>query len=238
MIKVIIVDHQKDFTEGIKTALSIQNKYEIVGLGKDGCDAVSLADKYKPDIALLGFDLPFLNALKVNSSIKVHSPKTATLVLANTNDYETIIEIIKYGISGCILRKTVFEELNTAIYEILEKGYYFSDEINKNAIRILSDCLKNDKNNQDPYAFLAGEDPLPVSKIELKMISLIGSGLSNKEISKKLDLKEGTVRNYISSIMGKLELNHRTQIAIYSIALGYSDTKEFFEIYKKTQARK
>jgi len=238
MTSIIIVDTEKDFRKNVKNALSVTKEYKIVGLGKDGYDAIRLAEKHKPDIALLALELPILDAFQVSASIKQHSPKTGIVIISQTSSYETIIEIINQGISGCVLleagRNNAFEEIKAALREVIEKGYYFSAKINDNAIKILADYIRrkgaDNKDNALPL-----RDTAQLSKIETQIVALVGNGLSNKEIAAELRLKEGTIRNYISAILNKTGLDHRTQIAIYSFALGFSGV-EF--ILKRIEQRK
>jgi DNA-binding NarL/FixJ family response regulator len=228
MISIVIVDSQTGFRDSITNLLSAQKDFDVIASGKDGFDALKLVEELKPDVAILELELPMLDAIKVSPSIRLRSPRTAVIVLTNAYNDETILQMISNGLAGYLLRSSVLDEISAAVRRVYGGvGYHMSPEASFRAIQLFSDFL-----NRTPCEVAAASAPAEtigpffLNKIEMQIAAFIGDGMSNKQISQRLDLKEGTVRNYISTILQKTGLDHRTQIAIYAFKNGFAEQEE------------
>jgi DNA-binding NarL/FixJ family response regulator len=225
MISIVVVDSQVGFRDSITNLLSMQKDFRVLASGKDGFDALKLIEELKPDVAILELELPLLDAMKISPSIRLRSPGTSIILLTNTHDDETILQMISNGLSGYLLRSSVLDEISSAVRRVYGgAGYHMSPEAGFRAIRLFSDFLNKGMARIPPDA-ASGEtsDPLFLNRIEMRIAASIGEGLSNRQIAERLALKEGTVRNYISVILQKTGLSHRTQIAIYAFKNGFAE---------------
>jgi DNA-binding NarL/FixJ family response regulator len=216
MIKIGIVDDQDMVRDSLKILLSTQEDFEVVGIGSDGYEALKLVDTMHPDVLLLDIRMPIMDGVEATSILKVRSPQTSIIILTTFDDDEYVLNAIRNGASGYLLKSAAMDELAKAIRTVYEGGSLMTPEIATKAFRMFSEIAKNnEKSRNNNKASL--EFPINLNKTELEIISQIGKGLSNKEIAKVLDLKEGTVRNYISDILQKTGLRDRTQVAIFAV---------------------
>lgn len=216
MIKIGIVDDQDMVRDSLRILLSTQEDFEVVGIGSDGYEALKLVDTMHPDVLLLDIRMPIMDGVEATSILKVRSPQTSIIILTTFDDDEYVLNAIRNGASGYLLKSAAMDELAKAIRTVYEGGSLMTPEIATKAFRMFSEIAKNnEKSRNNNKASL--EFPINLNKTELEIITQIGKGLSNKEIAKVLDLKEGTVRNYISDILQKTGLRDRTQVAIFAV---------------------
>lgn len=223
MIRIAVVDDQDLVRDSLKILLGAQSDFEVVGLGKDGYDALRLAETLKPDVLLLDIRMPIMDGVEATAALKKKSPDTSIIILTTFDDDEYVLKAIRNGASGYLLKSAGTDELAQAIRTVRAGGSLMTPEIATKAFRLFSELART---NGGPVSGAAsrrseGADiPSDLSRTELQIISLIGAGLANKEVAGELDLGEGTVRNYISSILQKTGLRDRTQIAIFAVRNG------------------
>lgn len=203
-IKIVIADDNSFIREGMKIILSTYEEFEVLETVSDGKEALDYCKKYDVDIALLDVRMPNMNGVEATKLI-CEETKTKPLILTTFADDEYILEAVKNGAKGYLLKNNDPERIRDAI-----KGVY-------NGQTVMQDVVL-DKIKSNLVESKEGEskiDKTLFTERELSIIALIAKGFSNKEISKQLFISEGTIANYITSILGKTGLEHRTQIAIY-----------------------
>ncbi|GHV83156.1 DNA-binding response regulator [Spirochaetia bacterium] len=228
MINVVIAEGKENFRESIKNLILTQPDINVVGIGKDGYEAIKLTETHHPDIVLLDSELPLLDGIKVSNSLKIRAEWASTILISEKIDENGIIKSVRNGITGFVLRQRVMDEICPAVRLVKSGGSFMSTEIAKKTFDIFSRYVKDCNSENSCLHIKEGITfkPLPVNKVELQLVKFIGLGLSNKEIAELLMLKETTIRNYISLILQKTGLEHRTQIAIYAINNGFANKKD------------
>lgn len=201
-MKVIIVDDDQLVSLSLKTILEAQPNIEVIAIGQNGSDAIALYDTYKPDVLLMDIRMDGLNGLDAGKTIIDKYPDAKILLLTTFSDDEYIIKAIHMGAKGYIL-KQAFETIAPAITAVYNNQTVFGDEI-MNKIPTL--IQKQDSVDFEEYG---------LSSKEYEIMRLVADGLNNKEIAAAVFLGEGTVRNYISTILEKLNLRDRTQLACF-----------------------
>ncbi len=188
----------------MKIILSTYDEFEVLETVEDGRQAVDYCSAHHVDIALLDVRMPNMNGVE---AAKLISGQTgaAPLILTTFDDDEYILAAIQNGAKGYLLKNTEPERIRDAI-----KSVYHGHIVMQDAV--LDKIKSNLKENKEPELKV---DRSLFTERELDIMGFIAKGLSNKEISKELFISEGTIANYISSILGKTGLDHRTQIAIY-----------------------
>jgi DNA-binding NarL/FixJ family response regulator len=216
MIKIGIVDDQDMVRDSLKILLSAQEDFKVVGIGKDGYEALKLVENYHPDVLLLDIRMPIMDGVEATAMLKARSPGTSIIILTTFDDDEYVLNAIRNGASGYLLKSAAMDELAKAIRTVHSGGSLMTPEIATKAFRIFSEIAKDYKRIEKDSS---NETVLPsnLNKTELEIICYIGKGLANKEIASVMKLSEGTVRNYISSILLKTGLRDRTQIAIFAV---------------------
>lgn len=204
-IKVIIADDNSFIREGLKIILSTYNEFEVLDTVNDGKEAVDYCLNHEVNVALLDVRMPNMNGVEATKLI-TQQTKTKPIILTTFDDDEYILDAIKHGAKGYLLKNNDPEQIRDAI-----KSVYNGNSIIQDAIleKIKSNLTENQTDTKIDLNLF--------TEREREIMSLIARGFSNKAISKELFISEGTVANYITSILGKTGLEHRTQIAIYYI---------------------
>ena len=210
-MKVVIIDDDKLVSMSLKMILENGTDIEVAAVGEDGREAVSLYKKYSPDILLLDIRMQYMTGLEAARNVLAAYPDAKILFLTTFSDDEYIIKALSIGAKGYILKQN-FESIAPAVKAVYNGQTVFGDEI----VGKLPDLIGHmDTTSSDvqPSPFAGMEYEL--SSKEMNIIRLVADGLNNKEIASSLYLSEGTVRNYISSILDKLQLRDRTQLACF-----------------------
>lgn len=201
-MKVLIIDDDKLICVSLKTILESDKEITVVGMGNSGREAVALYQKTQPDVLLMDIRMGEMSGLEAAEEIVKVNRNAKVLFLTTFADDEYIIKALKIGAHGYILKQD-FESIIPAVKAVNIGQYVFGEDIVAKLPELLS---KNEKNSFSSYG---------ISDKELEIISLVAEGLNNKEIAAKLFLSEGTVRNYLSAILDKLNLRDRTQLAVF-----------------------
>ncbi|MBU3176619.1 response regulator transcription factor [Clostridium estertheticum] len=212
MIKILIAEDQDIISQSLEIILGNKPDLKVVGVAEDGEKAVRLAQKLIPDIILMDIRMPGIDGVKCIKIIKKVLPQIKIIVLTTFDDNEYVFNALKYGASGYLLKGLSSIELVGAIRTVFNGGALINPNIAMKVVEFFHEADKVDyKINVDELEFNN------LNKNELKIMTLIGRGMSNKEIAFETNFSEGTVRNYISNILSKLNLRDRTQIAIFAI---------------------
>ena len=201
-IRVLIADDDALIREGLKIILQTDDRFEVVECVENGLRAVDYCSRMQVDVALLDVRMPVLDGLQAAKEISL---KTAVkpLILTTFDDDSFILNAVKNGAKGYLLKGSSPSAIMDAIQVVHEGGTVMQDA----AMDIIKNELSAGKKSNIPEDIFTGR--------ELEIVTLIAKGLSNKEISATLFISEGTIKNYISAILDKTGLEHRTQIAIY-----------------------
>ena len=216
MVRVLLVEDQEIVRRGLKLLLTTQPDMEIVGEAEDGQQAIDLIhelDKKQrcPEIVLMDIKMPNLNGVEATKRVMAAFSDIKIIVLTTFEDNEYVSEALSYGAKGYLLKDTPLKELADAIRSI-HKGYtQFGPGIVEKAVANQSSAPK-----PEPSALPPGFESL--TDKEKEVLSLVAQGSNNKEIAAKLYMSEGTVRNHISHILGRLNVRDRTQAAIIASA--------------------
>lgn len=215
MIKVLIADDQELIRESLKIVLSAHTDIEVIGTVADGTEVWDFVTHQKPDIILMDIRMPKMDGVLCTKAVKEAYPQIKIVILTTFDDDDFIYSALKYGASGYLLKGTSMEELHNAIRTVNEGQAMLNPDIAAKVFKLFSQMA------QSNFAIQVEEtDQADLNKVEWRLIQQIGFGLSNKEIASKLYLSEGTVRNYLSTILSKLQLRDRTQLAIWAVQTG------------------
>ena len=202
-MKVLIVDDDKLVTASLKMILESDKDIDVVGTGSSGKQAVDFYMELRPDVLLMDIRMDGMTGIDAAEIILERDNKAKILFLTTFSDDEYIAKAFRIGAKGYILKQN-YECIIPSIKAVFMGQRVFGDEI----ITKIPDLISNDINKQEMCKYGLNEK-------EIEIIKQVANGLSNKEIAKALFLSEGTVRNYISAILEKLELRDRTQLAIF-----------------------
>lgn len=205
----MIVDDQRLMREGLRTLIDLEPDLTVVDLAENGRDALSKINAAQPNVVLMDIRMPVMDGVECTKTIKQQYPCIKVLILTTFDDDEFIIEALRNGAVGYILKDLSSEKLVEAIKDAYSGNSIMQPQI---AAKIVS--------------HIAGKTKEPNHKLELTdrekdVLQLVGNGMSNKEIAKKLYISEGTVKNYISNLYSKLEVDDRSKLTLYAIKNKY-----------------
>lgn len=198
-IKVLLADDDRLITESLKMIIEQDARLEVAAIAGDGCEAVDICRSQKIDVALMDIRMPNLNGVEATKEI-VKNTDTKVLVLTTFDEDEYISKTFEYGAKGYLLKNNPPDMIINAIVSV----YYGNSVVQSQVMEKLSFSGENKDEK------LAG-----LTTREKEIVKEIAEGATNKDIAAKLFISEGTVKNNITNILSKLNLRHRTEIAIY-----------------------
>lgn len=202
-LKILVVDDDALIRESLSILLGLDEGIEVVGAASNGQEAFDKCKEVNPDIVLMDVRMPIMDGVLGTKLIKSSFKDIKVVILTTFKDDEYIKEAIKNGAEGYILKNQSSDSIVDSLKTVIKGNMVFE----KNVARTLSSLIKEDnKKDIDKYN---------LTDREMDILKLIGEGLSNKEIAAKIHLGEGTIRNYVTSLLEKLELRDRTQLAIF-----------------------
>lgn len=209
MINLAIVDDQSILREGLKFVLSKVGNFNVIGTGENGKDAYNLCKENHIDIVLMDIKMPIMDGVEATKLIKRDFPHINIIILTTFNDDEFIFEALKYGASGYLLKDATMEKIEEAINEVYKGGALIQPNVAKKIVNMFSKMSKKESQTDTRVDELTHR--------EKDILRNLGEGKSNKEIAEILYISEGTVKNHITSILSKLDLRDRTQLALFAV---------------------
>jgi DNA-binding NarL/FixJ family response regulator len=223
VLDIAIYHHNLEFCKGMKHYLHTQKGFLVSGIVDRIWDVMKLLRNHKPNVLMLDFSVRDDKSAQRVQQFLQRYPNTKVVVVAEELTDAQIELILGIGITGCLLRSTVMEEAGPVLKNVANGGIYFSEPFAQKAVEILARKLTEgnlgnpanvaNKNNKKHSIY---DNNVAMTKRETMVAVLIGKGLSYIEIAKRLELAEGTVRNYVCSILKKTGFHNRSQIAIYA----------------------
>ncbi|MDC7222017.1 MAG: response regulator transcription factor [Spirochaetales bacterium] len=215
MIRIVICDDQSLIRDGLEMLLKLEEGMEVLGKASDGAEALEMVENYKPDLVLMDLKMAGMNGIEATRRLKQDYPGVKVLVLTTYNDDEWLFDALNAGASGYLLKDTPREEVIKAVKGTVEGNSYLDPSI-------AGKVMREARGSKAPSGLAL---PQGLTKREGEVLRLIGQGKNNSEIAAELFLSEGTVRNHISVIFGKIGVNDRTQAAIYAVKRGLDEVK-------------
>ena len=218
MIKVMIADDQELIRDSLKIVLEQNGDMQVSALASDGQECLDLIEQDRPDVILMDVRMPEVDGVQATRIIKEKYPQVSIIILTTFDDDEYVFNALKYGASGYMLKGVSVSELSSAIRTVASGGAMINPEVVTKVVKLFSQMAKNGGSAASTVETLGGAELF--SRTERNIALLVGHGLSNKEIADQLSLSEGTVRNGLSSVLSKLGLRDRTQLAIWAVQTG------------------
>jgi len=203
-IRILIADDHDVVRQGLRTYLEVDPELEIIGEAADGREAVAMAHRLRPDVVLMDLLMPEMDGIAATQVIRQHLPETEVVALTSVLEDATVVGAVRAGAIGYLLKDTRAQELRRAIKAAAAGQVQLSP---KAAARLMREVI-------------APERPEVLSGRETDVLRLLARGLANKEIARELTITEKTVKTHVSSILGKLGVQSRTQAALYAGRVG------------------
>jgi DNA-binding NarL/FixJ family response regulator len=212
VIRVVLVDDQTLVRRGIRSLLELSGDIRIVAEAEDGEQALTVIRREKPDAVLLDVRMPRRTGIEVLREMRRAGDLPPTILLTTFDDDDALLEGVKAGARGYLLKDVTLEQLTEAIRTVAEGGTLIRPAVTERVLRGL-EHVRRDFESLSP--------PDPLTKREVEILRLMAGGYSNKEIADALGTAEGTVKNHASSILSKLGVRDRTRAVLKALELGY-----------------
>jgi DNA-binding NarL/FixJ family response regulator len=212
MIRILLVDDQALFREGLRTLLSIKNDIEVVGEAANGEEALRLAAMHRPDIILMDLRMPVMDGVTATKRLKAILPDCSVIVLTTFDDDEFVFDGLRAGAMGFLLKDVSSEKLFEAINAASRGEYFLLPSI---TAKVLAEFSRLPQSKPPENELI---DQLSVRESEI--MSLVATGASNREIAQNLVIAEGTVKNHLTNILSKLGAKDRLQAIIKAKEFG------------------
>jgi DNA-binding NarL/FixJ family response regulator len=213
MIRILIADDQALFREALGTLISLQADFEVVGEAANGAEACTMAQSLRPAVVLMDLQMPVVDGVTATRLLRAEQPDCRVIALTTFDDDEYVFECLRAGAVGYLLKDAPSENLFAAIRAAARGESFLQPSV---TTRVLAEFTRLSDQPKTSSAELVE----PLSEREREILRLISQGASNREIADKLFITEGTVKNHVSNILGKLDVRDRTQAALKARELG------------------
>ena len=213
-IRVVLIDDQTLVREGIKGLLSLSDTVEVVAEGADGAEAVDLVRAHDPDVVLMDMRMPRVSGADATRTLRAEGLEVPVVILTTFDDHEQVLDGIRAGAKGYMLKDVSLESLIDAISSVARGETMIQPAITETLLRGLSDTASAPED----------ESIEPLTPRETEVIRLMAGGYSNREIANALHKSEGTIKNHVSSILAKLGVRDRTRAVLKAIEHGLLQT--------------
>jgi DNA-binding NarL/FixJ family response regulator len=213
-IRVLLVDDQALFREGLETLLSVHEDIKVVGQAENGQESIEVAAKVKPDVVLMDIRMPIMDGVRATRLLKDARPQCNVIVLTTFDDDEIIFDALRTGAVGYLLKDVASAQLVEAIRAAARGESILEPSV---AAKVIAEFTR--VSSMVPPMQMKGLVE-PLSERELEILGLIARGASNKEVADQLFIAEGTVKNHMTHILGKLDARDRTQAVLKARDLG------------------
>jgi DNA-binding NarL/FixJ family response regulator len=212
MIRVVLVDDQTLVRRGLRALLELAGDIAIVGEAEDGVEGAAIVRRERPDVVLLDVRMPKAGGLDLLRELRQSGELPPTILLTTFDDDEALLEGVKAGARGYLLKDVSLEQLTGAIHAVAAGETLIRPAVTERVLRGL-EHVRRDFDALDP--------PDPLTKRETEILRLMAGGYSNREIAEALGTAEGTIKNHASSILSKLGVRDRTRAVLKALERGY-----------------
>jgi DNA-binding NarL/FixJ family response regulator len=212
MIRVCLVDDQTLVRQGIRSLLDLVDDIEVESEASDGVDAVRTIRNSRPDVVLLDVRMPRQTGLQVLAELNGTNELPPTIILTTFDDQSVVLEGIRLGARGYLLKDVSLDQLVGAIRTIAAGGTLIRPAITERIVRSIAPGTND---------FPSLESPDPLTPRELEVLRMMSGGLSNREIAEAFHVAEGTIKNHVSNILSKMGVRDRTRAVLKALEQGY-----------------
>ncbi|GAA3412820.1 response regulator [Paenibacillus hodogayensis] len=227
-VKIVIADDHQLLREGVKRILNMEKDFEVVGECGDGIQVVELCNSLRPDVVLMDINMPIENGVVATERLKDFFPEIKVIILSIHDDESYVFETLRKGATGYLLKDMEAESLINAIRSVVAGHAYIHPKVTGKLINQLRrmtyldpNGVAGNQNAQEAGVKYIHQPNSPLTRREAEVLRLLAEGKSNKSIGEMLFISEKTVKNHVSSILQKMEVEDRTQAVIIAIKNGW-----------------
>ncbi|WLR49247.1 response regulator transcription factor [Halobacillus litoralis] len=218
--RIVLIDDHKLFREGVKRILDFESSFEVVAEGDDGDTAVNLIEEHMPDVVLMDINMPSMNGVEATAEITKRYPEMKVIILSIHDDENYVTHALKTGAQGYLLKEMDSDALIDAIKVVGAGGSYLHPKVTHNLVAEYRRLA--DSKGGSAYRTIEYRKPLHLlTRRECEVLQLLADGNSNRGVAESLYISEKTVKNHVSNILQKMNVNDRTQAVVTAIKNGW-----------------
>ncbi|GEN87143.1 response regulator transcription factor [Oceanobacillus sp. FSL W8-0428] len=220
-VNIVLIDDHKLFREGVKRILEFESAFKVVAEGDDGSEAANLVRDNNPDVVLMDINMPKINGVQATADLIRQFPNTKIIILSIHDDENYVTHALKTGAQGYLLKEMDAEALVEAIKVVSSGGSYLHPRITHNLVK---EYRRLARENTSSLANRNVEHRKPLhllTRRECQVLQLLAEGKSNRAVAESLYISEKTVKNHVSNILQKMNVNDRTQAVVCAIRKGW-----------------
>ncbi|MGG0787718.1 response regulator transcription factor [Peribacillus simplex] len=223
---IIIIDDHQLFREGVKRILDFESSFDVVAEGDDGSEAMDLVETYKPDVVIMDINMPNMNGIEATKMLVNRYPETKVIILSIHDDENYVQHALKTGAQGYLLKEMDADALIDAVRVVAEGGSYLHPKVTHNLVKEYRRLAAEEGADRDSVHTIEIRRPLHLlTRRECEVLQLLADGKSNRAIGETLYISEKTVKNHVSNILQKMNVNDRTQAVVLAIKNGWVEVK-------------
>lgn len=224
MINILIVDDHQLFREGVKRILDYEESFNVVAEGDDGSEVIELYQQHQPDVVLMDINMPKMNGVEATKMLVQQFPSAKVIMLSIHDDESYVTHALQSGALGYMLKEMDAVEIVEAIKVVSNGGSYLHPKVTYNLVQEFKRLSESE--NRGSFQQMEIRRPLHLlTKRECEVLQLLTEGQSNRTIGESLYISEKTVKNHVSSILQKMNVNDRTQAVVTAIKNGWVEVK-------------
>lgn len=225
-IRIVIIDDHQLFREGVKRILEFEESFEVVAEGNDGNEALELVEKYRPDVVLMDINMPNVNGIEATQQLIESFPESKVIILSIHDDENYVTHALKTGASGYMLKEMDADALIEAIKVVADGGSYLHPKVTHNLVKEYRRLAAEEGSGNQFLRQMEVRRPLHLlTRRECEVLQLLADGKSNRAIGDALFISEKTVKNHVSNILQKMNVNDRTQAVVVAIKKGWVEVR-------------
>ena len=221
VITIALIDDHKLFREGVKRILSFEPSFEVVAEADDGLEANEIIKEYQPDIVLMDINMPEMNGIEATKELLQNNPDLKIIILSIHEDESYVSHALQTGAQGYLLKEMDTESLMEAIKVVYDGGSYLHPKVTHNLVQEYRKLVKTNEANTNVNEIDYRKPLHLLTKRECQVLQLLSEGQSNRKIAETLVISEKTVKNHVSNILQKMDVNDRTQAVVTAIRNGW-----------------
>ncbi|MCM3672491.1 MULTISPECIES: response regulator transcription factor [Peribacillus] len=223
---IIIIDDHQLFREGVKRILDFESSFDVVAEGDDGSEAMDLVETHKPDVVIMDINMPNMNGVEATKMLVNRYPETKVIILSIHDDENYVQHALKTGAQGYLLKEMDADALIDAVRVVAEGGSYLHPKVTHNLVKEYRRLAAEEGADRDSIHTIEIRRPLHLlTRRECEVLQLLADGKSNRAIGETLYISEKTVKNHVSNILQKMNVNDRTQAVVLAIKNGWVEVK-------------
>lgn len=224
--KIVIIDDHQLFREGVKRILDFEKSFDVVAEGDDGTEAISLVEEYDPDVIIMDINMPNVNGVEATHQLIEKHPESKVIILSIHDDENYVTHALKTGASGYLLKEMDADALVDAVKVVAEGGSYLHPKVTHNLVKEYRRLATVSAGTSGSYSQPETRRPLHLlTRRECEVLQLLADGKSNRGIGEALYISEKTVKNHVSNILQKMNVNDRTQAVVVAIKNGWVEVR-------------